>query len=577
MATRGGATFSGRPHLTRRTTAMNTDASMLGTRFSRLVVLWRLVGLRIAALFIIAIPFGVFLGIVEIITASLLYAVLAEFHLVAASRVPVSLTFGLDPITALVLFTIIAALTRYGGQLLPAIGNIELNARLRSALVRNVFGGVTERSIMPVADASHLLQSVIPRSGDFMQSVAGIAVGLCMLLLILGGMIHLSWPLTVAALVFTALLGLLLTFLRRVYGRNIEALYSLMRVFNTSFIKNARNGHLLRVCGANEAEVHRLDQIWREYVGASKRYHFVLAISQNVPQIASVFVVVGILWLNARMTLVPAETLVPLVYLLARIAGSIGNLAGAAGQFQENRPYVAELHKYASQLFPSSEPQQIGSDAPARLFPLVVNDLRFGRDTVLVPPVSLSARGGDMVVISGASGRGKTTFIMTLIGFLNPLGGSISWGEMPIEMIDPAHLRRRLGYAGPEPYLLDADIRSNLLFGLEGQNNVSDADIKKALHLACADFVFDLEGGLSHRLREAGDGISAGQKQRLSLARCLLRRPEILLLDEATANIDEDIEEQIIERVKNSFPNTLLIAVSHRASLRRHATVRVEL
>ena len=89
--------------------------------------------------------------------------------------------------------------------------------------------------------------------------------------------------------------------------------------------------------------------------------------------------------------------------------------------------------------------------------------------------------------------------------------------------------------------------------------------------------MFGLQGGLGHHLGESGDGISAGQKQRLALARCLLRRPEILLLDEATSNIDEDTEKQIMEGLKATFPDLLIIAVSHRTSLRRYATVQVEL
>lgn len=165
---------------------------------------------------------------------------------------------------------------------------------------------------------------------------------------------------------------------------------------------------------------------------------------------------------------------------------------------------------------------------------------------------------------------------MTLIGILNPLAGKVSWGGESIETIDPVSLRRRLGYAGPEPYLLDADIRTNLVFGME-RDNVSTAEIEHVLRLACAEFVFDLEGGLLHRLQEAGEGISAGQKQRLSLARCLLRAPDILLLDEATANIDEETEGQIMSRIRTAYPEMLIIAVSHRASLRRYATKTIEI
>jgi ABC-type bacteriocin/lantibiotic exporter with double-glycine peptidase domain len=152
-----------------------------------------------------------------------------------------------------------------------------------------------------------------------------------------------------------------------------------------------------------------------------------------------------------------------------------------------------------------------------------------------------------------------------------PLGGRVSWSGTLLNTIDPVDLRRKVGFAGAEPYLIDADIRTNLLFGLD-RIDIAETEIEHALRVACADFVYDLEGGLSHQLRENGDGISAGQKQRLALARCLLRGPEVLLLDEATANIDEETEHLLFERLLQAYPDLLIVAVSHRSSLRNFAT-----
>ena len=543
---------------------------------SRLPSLYRLVGLQVTALLVASVPVGILIGIIEIVTATVLYAVLEKFHLVAASPASSSITLGLDPVAALLLFAVLTGFVRYLGQLLPAFANLEFHRRLRKVLVRSILGGVVERSVMPVAEASHLLMTVIPRSGDFLQSISGSAVGFCLFLIVLAGMLHMSLVLTAVALGFALLLGLTLVGIRKTYGKEIEKIYSLTRLFNTSFLKTARNSNFLRICGANEQEEGRLFKNANDYVRTNRRYYLGYAFGQNIPQVASVFVVVGMLWVNARMSLVSSEGLVPLVYLLARTAGSMGSFAVSMGQFQQNRPYFADLYKQYSTLFPPTAPVQGAKDTPAELLPLVLDGLSFGRTAPLIRPLSLTAGRGDVVVISGASGKGKTSLIMTLIGILNPLDGRISWGGVPVEMIDPMSLRQRLGYAGPEPYLIDADIRANLVFGME-REKISAAEIENALRLACAEFVFDLEGGCHHQLQEAGEGISAGQKQRLSLARCLLRSPDILLLDEATANIDEETEGRIIEQIKEAFPEMLIIAVSHRASLRRYATTIIEI
>jgi ABC-type multidrug transport system fused ATPase/permease subunit len=542
----------------------------------RIKSLYRLVGPKVALLFATAIPIGILLGMIEVVTASVLYSVLVEFQLVSNSTGAPPMTFGLAPVFALLLFSILAAVFRFLGQWLPALASHEFNRRLRDALVRSVLGGVVERRVASVAEASHLLSSVIQKSGEFVNSLTTTLVGFCLFVLILSGLVYTSWQMTSVAIAFTGILGLLLVGLRRLYGRYIEVLHFYSTKFATTFLRDVRSNYLLRILGANEKEIDRLIGISGEHIRSFRRYYFWYSISSGIPVLAGVFLLVGMFWLNARIQLLSPEGLLPLVYLLMRMGGSVGGFAAAIGQMQQNRPYIAELARYVPELFPQEDAALSNGHVDVVPFPLAVSNLQFGRDKPLLRPVDLAAGKGDTILIFGASGKGKTTLVMTLIGLLRPLGGSITWAGTPIGKFDPVQLRRRIGYAGMEPYLIDGDIRTNLLLGLEFRS-VSDAEIMQALQLCCAEFVFDLDGGLSHRLSEAGDGVSAGQKQRLSLARCVLRRPDILLLDEATANLDEETEGLIMERIRSEFPDMLIILVSHRASLRRFATVFLEL
>lgn len=549
---------------------------MIKNNIFRIRAIYDLVGPMVTTLLGVTVVVGILIGLVEVATASILYSVLVEFDLVAASATSRLQPFGLSPIAALLIFSSLTAVLRFMGQFLPALSSHEFNRRLREALVHNVLGGVVERYVMSVADVSHLLSSVIQKSSDFVFSIASVAVAVCLFMLILFGLFYTSWQMTLVALTFTALIGIPLIGLRRLYGQYVDTLHVRSRQFSNTFLRDTRNSHLLRILGANDHEIERLISISRKYISSLRHYYFWFSLSSNLPAFAWAFLVVGLLSFNAKMQFLSAEGLLPLVYLLTRLGGSVGGLSTSFGQLQQNRPYIAELARLLPMLFPKEEVSVSGGDVPPELFPLQLSKLSVGRDEPLVEPIDLSVGEGEMVLISGPSGRGKTTLIMTLIGLLQPLGGEVRWSGVPIASINPAQLRRRIGYAGMEPYLIDADIRTNLLFGLESEL-VSDRDIEQALTVACADFVGDLDGGLAHVLREGGEGISTGQKQRLSLARCLLRKPDVLLLDEATTNIDEATEAVIMTRVRESFPKLMIIAVSHRASLRQFAHAVLEI
>lgn len=122
-----------------------------------------------------------------------------------------------------------------------------------------------------------------------------------------------------------------------------------------------------------------------------------------------------------------------------------------------------------------------------------------------------------------------------------------------------------LGYVGPESFIISGTIRDNLMYG--GTDNYSDNEMKAVLKLAECHFVLLMKDGLNHYLSEQGEGLSAGQKQRLSLARALLRKPKVLILDEATANLDVRTEALLIKTLIKLKTQMTLIIISHRKSL----------
>jgi len=142
--------------------------------------------------------------------------------------------------------------------------------------------------------------------------------------------------------------------------------------------------------------------------------------------------------------------------------------------------------------------------------------------------------------------------------------------------VSRAKLLQTVGYVGPEPFLFDGTIRENLLYALSGRLP-DDAQIFAAMDKAECGFVRELSLGLDHPLTEQGLGLSAGQKQRLGLARALLRDPKVLVLDEATANLDFETERRLVETLGDLKGRMTLLIVTHRPALRAIGDLCLEL
>jgi ABC-type multidrug transport system fused ATPase/permease subunit len=159
-----------------------------------------------------------------------------------------------------------------------------------------------------------------------------------------------------------------------------------------------------------------------------------------------------------------------------------------------------------------------------------------------------------------------------MLGLKTPITGTITVNDENIILLKD-RLTPRIGYVGPEPYLIPASVKENLLYG--NQNLVSDLEIWNALELAhISKDVRNLEGGLNEVLNEYTQ-LSTGQKQRLSIARALLRNPEILILDEATANLDKETESEIIKSFNGIMKNKFTIIISHKDSFEDIATQKI--
>ena len=186
----------------------------------------------------------------------------------------------------------------------------------------------------------------------------------------------------------------------------------------------------------------------------------------------------------------------------------------------------------------------------------------FGRDTLT--DINLTIKQGDKVSLVGVSGSGKTTLAKMIVNFFDPYKGHITINHQDIKNIDKKVLRRHINYLPQQAYIFNGSILENLTLG--GNNMISQEDTLKACELA--EIRQDIERmpmGYQTQLSD-GSGLSGGQKQRIALARALLTKAPVLILDEATSGLDVLTEKKVIDNLMSLTDKTILF-VAHRLSI----------
>jgi ATP-binding cassette subfamily B protein len=190
--------------------------------------------------------------------------------------------------------------------------------------------------------------------------------------------------------------------------------------------------------------------------------------------------------------------------------------------------------------------------------------------TRAVENISFSTRLGETIAFVGPSGSGKTTLVKLLVGLYTPESGRILFNGVPESEIDLDRLRERIGLVTQDTQLFSGTIRENLLFV---SPNATDEECLDALNrAACQSLLARAQQGLDTVIGEGGVKVSGGERQRLSIARALLRRPDLLIFDEATSALDSLTEEEINRTIRDvSTEHMITILIAHRLSTVLHA------
>lgn len=265
------------------------------------------------------------------------------------------------------------------------------------------------------------------------------------------------------------------------------------------------------------------------------------------------------------------------------VSSPLVSLINLASGFQRTTVVLGRMFEYLD-MAPEQRPdvcyqESVGDRAPAPCEHLAVRGVSFGytADQEVVRDVTVSFPAGCITAIVGPSGAGKSTLLRLLSRFDEPSRGVITMDDVPIGTIPLAAWRQQLGVVWQDTALLRGTLLENLTIGTTGVSNV---EVERVLRICRLDtLIRELPEGLETPVAEWGASLSGGQRQRVSLARALLRRPSILLLDEPTANIDATTEEQMLRDLFEHVRGLTVLVVTHRiatAMLAPHIVVMRE-
>src|SRR3989338_5168135 len=336
-----------------------------------------------------------------------------------------------------------------------------------------------------------------------------------------------------------------------------------------------RNVEFVKSLGLESQEIKRLNSVNTQILELElEKVKYVRAISFIQGTMVNglrAMLMLLLLWLIFRQLITLGEFFSILFYSFF-IFNPMAEFGTVATSFQEASASMSRL----SQILKLTPEPRL--DSPKRLVNLETIEfqgLGFHYPQALreaLAGISLSLKGGNTVAFVGPSGSGKTTIVKLLVGLYTPTQGKIVYNNTDLREIDIINLRSRIGLVTQDTQLFAGTIRENLLFV---RPQASDEECLKALEAAAGASILARAGtGLDTRIGEGGVKLSGGEKQRLAIARALLRDPDLIIFDEATSSLDSLTEEQItktIQKVEKIKPGLITILVAHRLSTVAHA------
>ncbi len=378
-----------------------------------------------------------------------------------------------------------------------------------------------------------------------------------------------DWRLVLVALVAGPILGVVLRktgkSIRRGSRGALEASEVLLRTTNESM----QGLRAVKTSTAERDAVRRFNRANHEALRQEMRMRRARALSGPLVEMLAVFAVIALALVAAKQILggeLDFDRFVLSLGSLAVAGGSLRPMAGFINEMQAAGAPASRLRQVLS-IAREDEAERAKAPLPRHRASIRFEGVAFrypGAERRALDGVDLVVEHGERLAVVGPNGCGKTTLLSMLTRLFEPEAGRVTVDGTDVRAADVRSLRSQVGVVTQEATLLKGTIEENVRFGLK---HASEAQVMDALRRAHAlGFVERLQGGLKALVGEQGMSLSGGQRQRIAIARAVLRDPAILIMDEATSQIDAESEDQINQAIAEFGAGRTVLVIAHRLS-----------
>ena len=407
---------------------------------------------------------------------------------------------------------------------------------------------------------------------NFINILFGVLVGVLFVFVYAALFIHWSIP-------FAYLVGiLLLTIITNLLSKKIKVIQKNIVGQTTalagSTTESLRNIELVKSLGLTKQEVERLNKNTYKILGLElakvKRVRSISFIQGTFVNTLRQVILFILMWLIFHRWM-DAGQLVTMQIFSFFVFGPLQEIGNILLSYREAE---ASLNNFHSLMQKTPEKDPAHPKPLGNIRTLSFKDVSFQHQTAAqkaINNISFDVKIGETIAFVGPSGSGKTTLMKLLVGLYRPQGGKILYNGLDETELRFDDLRNQIGFVTQDTNLFSGTIKENLLFV---NPSATDEDIMTALNrAACQNLMARAEKGLETTIGEGGLKLSGGEKQRVSIARALLRKPKLLLFDEATSALDSLTEEEITDTIRDisSEGTQITILIAHRLSTIMHA------